>query len=230
MLVGLVRAPSTLDPTKEAVERTDDRGRAGAGRWPTTAGAKRVAGLRARTTWSSPATSPRPRRTRQRPRRSCWPRQRSNRYRAPHFVYAVRREAARLLGDENLLDRGGLRIDTTLQYDGYQRAAEKWARVAYDLDRLSDEQLAARYGDAALGWIKQLQGRNINNDALVTLNYRTGAVIAYVGSANYYGAAPRPSTSRSSTWWARPIASRVRRSSPSPTPPASSAACSRRPP
>ncbi len=40
---------------------------------------------------------------------------------------------------------------------------------------------------AALGWIKQLQGRNINNDALVTLNYRTGAVIAYVGSANYYG-------------------------------------------
>ncbi len=30
---------------------------------------------------------------------------------------------------------------------------------------------------------------NINNDALVTLNYRTGAVIAYVGSANYYGRA-----------------------------------------
>jgi penicillin-binding protein 1A len=114
---------------------------------------------------------------------------RSNRYRAPHFVYAVRREAARLLGDENLLDRGGLRIDTTLQYDGYQRAAEKWARVAYDLDRLNDQQLAARYGPAALGWIKQLQGRNINNDALVTLNYRTGAVIAYVGSANYYGRA-----------------------------------------
>jgi penicillin-binding protein 1A len=115
--------------------------------------------------------------------------QRANRYRAPHFVYAVRREAARLLGDENLLDRGGLQIDTTLQYDGYQRAAEKWARVAYDLDRLGDEELARRYGDEALGWIKQLQGRNINNDALVTLNYRTGAVIAYVGSANYYGQA-----------------------------------------
>ncbi len=44
-----------------------------------------------------------------------------NRYRAPHFVYAVRREAAELLGDENLLDRGGLVIDTTLDYDGYQR-------------------------------------------------------------------------------------------------------------
>ena len=142
-------------------------------------------------------------------------------YRAPHFVYAVRREAARLLGDENLLDRGGLRIDTTLQYDGYQRSAEKWARVAYDLDRLTDERLVARYGEEALGWIKQLQGRNINNDALVTLDYRTGAVIAYVGSANYYGRATWPS--RSSTWWARPTASPARPSSRSPTPPASSA-------
>ncbi|MEP6808201.1 MAG: penicillin-binding transpeptidase domain-containing protein, partial [Chloroflexota bacterium] len=36
---------------------------------------------------------------------------------------------------------------------------------------------------------KQLQKRNINNDALVTLNYRTGAVLAYVGSASYYGEA-----------------------------------------
>jgi membrane peptidoglycan carboxypeptidase len=115
--------------------------------------------------------------------------QRSRRYKAPHFVYAVRRAAGQLLGDENLLDRGGLRIDTTLQYRDYQVAAEKWAGVAYDLDRLSDERLVAKYGQAALGWIKQLQGRNINNDALVTLNYRTGAVIAYVGSSNYYGRA-----------------------------------------
>ena len=115
--------------------------------------------------------------------------QRASRYRAPHFVYAVGARRPGGCGDENLLDRGGLRIDTTLQYNRYQRSAEKWARVAYDLDRLSDERLAARYGEAALGWIKQLQGRNINNDALVTLNYRTGAVIAYVGSANYYGRA-----------------------------------------
>ena len=101
------------------------------------------AGLRARQHGPSRVHHPGPERTRRRPRRSCWPRRARTAYRAPHFVYAVRREAARLLGDENLLDRGGLRIDTTLQYDGYQRAAEKWARVAYDLDRLSDEQLAA---------------------------------------------------------------------------------------
>ena len=187
MLVGLVRSPSTLDPTKEAVERTDDRGRRELV-VAATAGAKRVQGFVLDNMVESKYITQAEADEAAAEEIVLAP-QRSNRYRAPHFVYAVRREAARLLGDENLLDRGGLRIDTTLQYDGYQRAAEKWARVAYDLDRLSDEQLAARYGDEALGWIKQLQGRNINNDALVTLNYRTGAVIAYVGSANYYGRA-----------------------------------------
>jgi membrane peptidoglycan carboxypeptidase len=110
-------------------------------------------------------------------------------YKAPHFVYAVRRAAAELLGGEDLLDRGGLTITTTLDYAGYQVSAEKWAAVAYDMDRMTDEQLTAKYGAAAVKWIKQLKGRNINNDALVTLNYRTGAVLAYVGSANYYGEA-----------------------------------------
>jgi membrane peptidoglycan carboxypeptidase len=108
---------------------------------------------------------------------------------APHFVQAVRREANELLEGEELLDTGGLRIITTLDYDGYQTIAEKWAQVGYDMDRLSDDELTAKYGEAALGWIKQLQGRNINNDAIVTVNYRTGAVLAYVGSANFDGEA-----------------------------------------
>ena len=110
-----------------------------------------------------------------------------NAYLAPHFVYAVRREAGQLLEGEDLLDTGGLRIITTLDYEGYQSTAEKWAQVAYDMDRMSNEELAAKYGDAALAWIGQLQGRNINNDAIVTVNYRTGAVLAYVGSASFFG-------------------------------------------
>ncbi|HEV2952409.1 MAG TPA: transglycosylase domain-containing protein, partial [Actinomycetota bacterium] len=114
---------------------------------------------------------------------------RNNAFRAPHFVYAVRREANELLEGEDLLDTGGLRIHTTLDYAGYQRIAEKWARIGYDMDRLSDERLIRRYGEEALAWIKQLQGRNINNDAIVTVNYRTGGVLAYVGSANFYGKA-----------------------------------------
>ena len=53
---------------------------------------------------------------------------RSNEYLAPHFVFAVRREATELLDGEDLLDTGGLRIYTTLDYEGYQVFAEKWAR------------------------------------------------------------------------------------------------------
>jgi len=112
-------------------------------------------------------------------------------YKAPHFVYAVRRAAADLLGGEDLLDREGLTIITTLDYLGYQAYAEKWAAVAYDLNRMTDAELTAKYGTAAVRWIKSLQHRNINNDALVTINYRTGAVLAYVGSANYYGVASK---------------------------------------
>jgi membrane peptidoglycan carboxypeptidase len=187
MLVGLVRSPSSLDPTKEAVERKDDRGRTILV-VPNTAGAKRVQGFVLDRMLEDGYITQAEANAAAAERIVLAP-QRARRYRAPHFVYAVRRAAADLLGNEDLLDRGGLRIDTTLQYRQYQVPAEKWAGVAYDMDRLSDERLAAKYGQAALGWIKQLQGRNINNDALVSLNYRTGAVIAYVGSSNYYGRA-----------------------------------------
>ena len=185
-LAGLVRAPSRLDPTPEAVPEEID----GETRYvvPPTAQAITVrnivldqllrsefitqaehdAAVAEQVVLAPPA---------------------DRAYRAPHFVYAVRREAADLLDGEDLLDRGGLVISTTLDYNGYQVSAEKWAQVAYDMDRMSDEELVAKYGEAALAWIAQLQGRNINNDALVSLNYRTGAVLAYVGSANYYGEA-----------------------------------------
>jgi membrane peptidoglycan carboxypeptidase len=187
MLVSLVRAPSLLDPTKEAIERTDDNGRTILV-VPDSAGAKRTQGfvldnmVESAYITQAEADSAADQRIVLAP-------QRTRPYRAPHFVYAVRRAAQELLGSEDLLDRGGLVIETTLQYRDYQRSAEKWAGIAYDLDRLSDERLIAKYGEPALGWIRQLQGRNINNDGLVTLNYRTGAVIAYVGSSNYYGRA-----------------------------------------
>jgi membrane peptidoglycan carboxypeptidase len=184
MLVSLVRAPSRLDPTKEAAEERRN------GRMvlvvPDSAGAKLTQGLVLRNMVDADYVTQQEADEAAREEIVLAP-QRERRYRAPHFVYAVRREAAELLGNEDLLDRGGLVIDTTLQYRDFQRSAEKWAGVAYDMDRLSDERLADKYGPAALGWIKQLQGRNINNDALVTLNYRSGAVVAYVGSSNYYG-------------------------------------------
>jgi membrane peptidoglycan carboxypeptidase len=184
LVTSLVRAPSRLDPTAEAViERVDGRRRLVL---PETAGAKTTQRIvldlmvasdyiteeEADAAFAEPI---------------ILSRQRASRYRAPHFVYAVRTEAAELLGSEEALDTAGLEIVTTLDYEGYQVFAEKWAGIAYDMDRLSADRLADKYGAEALAWIQRLQGRNIHNDAIVTLNYRTGAVLAYVGSANYYG-------------------------------------------
>jgi len=184
LMAGLVRAPSRLDPSTEAIEQEID----GETRWiiPPTSQAITVrdfvldqmlesdfinaaehdAALAEQVVLAAPD---------------------DNAYLAPHFVYAVRREAAELLDGEDQLDIGGLRIITTLDYAGYQTTAEKWAQVGYDLDRMTNEELTATYGEEALTWIAQLQGRNINNDAIATVNYRTGAVLAYVGSASYFG-------------------------------------------
>ncbi|HET7082558.1 MAG TPA: transglycosylase domain-containing protein [Candidatus Limnocylindria bacterium] len=187
LLAGLVRAPSGLDPTQSAVPTTDASG-ATVLVVPPDADAIRVQGFVLDGMVATGAITPEERDEAAAQQIVLAP-PRNRQYKAPHFVYAVRRAAAELLGDENLLDRGGLVITTSLDYNGYQVSAEKWAGVAYDMDRMTDEQLIAKYGEPALAWIKQLQGRNINNDALVTINYRTGAVLAYVGSANYYGEA-----------------------------------------
>ena len=190
LLAGLVRAPSSLDPTQVAVPTTDASGATVLVVAPDSR-AMIVQGFVLDGMVATGAITQAERDAAGAESIIIAP-QLDRQYKAPHFVYAVRRAAADLLGNEDLLDRGGLVITTTLDYNGYQLSAEKWAGVAYDLDRLTDEQLLAKYGEAAAGqngWIKQLQGRNINNDALVTINYRTGAVMAYVGSANYYGEA-----------------------------------------
>jgi membrane peptidoglycan carboxypeptidase len=187
LLAGLVRAPSALDPTQVAVPTTDATGKSVLV-VPLDSDAIRVQGFVLDGMVKTGAIT-----QAQRDQAALQPivlaPPQDRQYKAPHFVYAVRRAAAQLLGSEDLLDRGGLVITTTLDYKGYQVSAEKWAAVAYDMDRMTDAQLAAKYGAPALRWIKQLQKRNINNDALVTFNYRTGAVLAYVGSANYYGEA-----------------------------------------
>jgi membrane peptidoglycan carboxypeptidase len=187
LLAGLVRAPSALDPTQIAVPTTDAKGNTLLV-VPSDSRAMMVQGFVLDGMVATGAITQAERDQAAAEEIVVAPPQ-DQQYKAPHFVYAVRRAAAELLGSEDLLDRGGLVITTTLNYNGYQVSAEKWAGVAYDLDRLTDEELTAKYGEAALGWIKQLQGRNINNDALVTINYRSGAVLAYVGSANYYGEA-----------------------------------------
>jgi membrane peptidoglycan carboxypeptidase len=117
---------------------------------------------------------------------------------APHFVWAVRDELTeRLCGVGattcDALNRGGLRVTTTLDV-GLQRIAEKWVRAAAIVPHARDPEAAAK----ALGfeklepWMANLRDKALRNGALVALDYQTGELVAYVGSASYYSTSTRP--------------------------------------
>ncbi|MBA2314960.1 MAG: transglycosylase domain-containing protein, partial [Chloroflexi bacterium] len=118
--------------------------------------------------------------------------QTDDRWAAPHFVWQVRDElAARVCGEGvqscEKLEQGGYRIITTLDLE-LQRTAERWVRLAARVPRLGDPEKAARgIGfDTLEPWVEALIEKDLNNGALVALDYQTGELIAYVGSADYY--------------------------------------------
>lgn len=84
--------------------------------------------------------------------------------RAPHFVLQIQKEVQELLGiDEAILEQGGFRITTTLDWN-LQQAAEK--SVTNHRDDISK-----RFGAA--------------NIALVSLAPKTREILAYVGNADF---------------------------------------------
>lgn len=86
--------------------------------------------------------------------------------RAPHFVLWIKDQVQKLLptgSDQDLLEQGGLRIETTLDWN-LQQAAED--SVAFYRDSF-----AKLY--------------NIHNIALTSIDPKTGEVLAYVGNSNY---------------------------------------------
>jgi membrane peptidoglycan carboxypeptidase len=98
------------------------------------------------------------------------PRRLTSILREPHFSFRVREEAERILGSlEGVSDgalavrTGGYRIITSLDYDLQQEAK-----------RLVTEH------------VNILKGFNVNNSALVAIDSRTGEIVAYVGSVDYY--------------------------------------------
>ncbi len=117
---------------------------------------------------------------------------------APHFVWAVRDELAdKLCGvgvpSCDALDLGGLRVTTTLDV-GLQKTAEKWVAAAAIVPNKKDMTAAAK----ALGfkkvqpWMANLKSKDLHNSALVAVDYETGELVAYVGSADYYAASTKP--------------------------------------
>lgn len=116
---------------------------------------------------------------------------------APHFVWAVRAELTeRLCGPDvstcPALERGGLRITSTVDLR-LQAIAEKWVKAAAIVPNAKDPKAAAEsLGIAYEKWIANLVDKDLHNGALVALDYETGQLVAYVGSADYASGAASP--------------------------------------
>ena len=117
---------------------------------------------------------------------------------APHFVWAVRDElTTKLCGTDadtcDAMRQGGLRVTTTLDV-GLQKIAEKWVKAAAIVPHAKNPTAAAK----ALGfkklepWMTNLKNKTLRNGALVALDYQTGELVAYVGSADYYATSTKP--------------------------------------
>ena len=111
-------------------------------------------------------------------------------YKAAHFTWQVRRQLESILGSAEKVETGGYRVITTLDMKA-QDLAEKWLTAGAIVPNL-----ARKKGDALMtslkipkadrAWVRALRGKDLHNGALVALDYRTGDVIAYAGSAGYY--------------------------------------------
>jgi penicillin-binding protein 1A len=111
-------------------------------------------------------------------------------YIAPHFVWQMKQELDQLLTDRTPAERGGYKVITTIDLTA-QAIAEKYVTAGAVLPNLSSAAYRKAVADMKIrkddqAWINRLRGKSIHNGALVALDYRTGDVIAYVGSAGYY--------------------------------------------
>ena len=115
-------------------------------------------------------------------------------WRAAHFVWQVREALTSIVcpddpTDCEKVDTGGYRVTTTLDW-AMQKIAEKWTYVAARAPHSSNPRRIFRQNKipaSEWGWLLNLRGRNIHNAASAVLDYRTGEVLAYVGSARYSG-------------------------------------------
>jgi membrane peptidoglycan carboxypeptidase len=118
--------------------------------------------------------------------------QAADQWRAPHFVWQAREELGQILcgtaaDDCEKIDKGGYTVLTTLNYK-MQRITEKWVYAAAIIPNAkSPEKVlkARQIPRREWSWIKGLRGHNIHNAAAGVIDYRTGEVLSYAGSASY---------------------------------------------
>jgi membrane peptidoglycan carboxypeptidase len=109
--------------------------------------------------------------------------------RAAHFSWAVRDQLEQILGSPDAVETGGYKVITTLDWNA-QYLAEQYAYAAAIIPNLPVKQATAEMNRLKLKkvdrrWVNQLRGKDLHDDAIVALDYRTGDVLAYVGSAGY---------------------------------------------
>jgi membrane peptidoglycan carboxypeptidase len=186
LLAGLPKAPSTYDPYRYAEEDEDGRLVVPADSPPVVRRDYILRGLAAESRWTalSPAelesalaepvvlVGDQPRKIR-----------------AGHFVWQVRDELEQLLGGRDAVETGGYRVLTTLDWNA-QKLAEKYVYASSVIPQLPygqarKEMRRLDLGAADRGWVNNLRGKDLHNGALVAIDYRTGDVIAYVGSGSY---------------------------------------------
>ena len=186
LLAGLPQSPTYLDPYRSAVSDADGRlvvppgspamvrrdwilrGLLTVGRW-TTLSTEELADALAEPVILAP--------------------ERRDRVPGGQFTWQVRRQLQAIVGPDVDLETAGLRVITTLDWSA-QRLAVKWlgaAAIAPNLTARKSKAMLdrAKIGTADRRWINDLRGKDLHNASLVALDYRTGDVLAYVGSAGY---------------------------------------------
>ncbi|HEY8168399.1 MAG TPA: transglycosylase domain-containing protein [Candidatus Limnocylindrales bacterium] len=112
-------------------------------------------------------------------------------WKAPHFVWAVREQLTETLCDPGaatcpVLERGGLNITTTLDWK-LQQLGERWVKAAALLPHANNPKAYAKQlGVDYKPWMAKLRNKKIFNGALVAMDWQTGELVTYVGSADYY--------------------------------------------
>ena len=116
----------------------------------------------------------------------------NRRIQAPHFVLQARSELGRILcgpaAADNCpqVDSGGYKVVTTLDWR-LQRMAEKWTEAGARAPNAKDTAAYLKtLGIPYQAWLKNMRGTGVHNGALAAVDYRTGQVYAYTGSAGFY--------------------------------------------
>ncbi len=119
------------------------------------------------------------------------------RVRAPHFINIVREVAASVICPDDpevctKLDTDGFKIITTLDWS-MQQSADKWAAAVLSADIEDYKPYLVSLGiPKPTDWLKKIRGSNIHNAAIMTMDARTGDLLAYTGSADYYASSISP--------------------------------------